>query len=150
VAASVLGRRVFYEFVYERSMAYRSWFYMRDRLGPSAIQNEMGVAPEDYAFASARILDEVREFVEGDPPLDEIDSARRRLVSGFRLRGQEPLALARTLATGGLLGEGAKYLSSYPAAVDSVKPERVLEVARRYLLPDRYVRVAVGAGAAAP
>jgi zinc protease len=150
VAASVLGRRVFYEFVYERSMAYRSWFYMRDRLGPSAIQNEMGVAPEDYAFASARILEEVREFVEGDPPLGEIDSAKRRLVSGFRLRGQEPLALARTLATGGLLGAGAEYLTGYPAAVESVKPQRVLEVARRYLLPDRYVRVAVGAGAAAP
>jgi zinc protease len=148
IATSILGRRFFYEFVYEKSMAYRSWFYMRDRMGPSAIQNEMGVKPDDFDYASGGILEGVSEFVDGTPDEIAVESAKSRLASRFAIRQQDPLGLARLLAVGGQRGLGASYLKAYPEAVRAVPADAVYEAARRYLHPDKYLRVAVGKQAA--
>ncbi len=150
VAASILGRRFFYEFVYEKPMAYRSWFYMRDRMGPSAIQNEMGVNPENYAAASGGILAGVKEFLSG--PLDPatVESGKNRLLATFAIRQQRPLDVARLLALGAQLGEGAAYLRMYPERVRNVPAEAVYEAAHRYLMPERFVRVAVGSDGVGP
>jgi len=148
IATSILGRRFFYEFVYEKSLAYRSWFYMRDRMGPSVIQNEMGVSPDDYEYASSGILEGVTEFVDGEPDEAAVASAKNRITSRFAIRQQDPLGLARLLTIGGQLGMGAAYLQAYPEAVRAVESTAVYETARRYMHPDRYIRVAVGKRAA--
>jgi zinc protease len=150
VVASLLGERIFFKYVYEKGVAYRSWFYMRDRMGQNSIQNEMGVAPGNFPMASSGVLEDVAEVVNAPLTERQLNESSDKLLSQFMLGVQENLALAQRLGYYEAAGLGFEYADRYPELVRKVTVAQAKGMARKYFLADRYTRVAVGREAETP
>ena len=144
VLTSLIGDKVFFKYVYEKGVAYRSWFYMLDRLGQASVQNEMGVTPANFPMASSGVLEDVAAIVQGPITALQLQSTVDKILSRYRLGVQEDLALAQRLGYYEAAGLGYGYADRYPELVRKVTLEQIREVARKYLPADRYTRVAVG------
>jgi zinc protease len=144
VLTSLIGDKVFFKYVYEKGVAYRSWFYMLDRLGQASVQNEMGVTPANFPMASSGVLDDVAGIVGGPITATQLQGTVEKLLSRYMLNVQENAALAQRLCFDEAAGLGFEYADRYPELVRKVTLDQVKEVARKYLPADRYTRVAVG------
>lgn len=143
-AVAVLSDRFFYKYVYEKSVAYRSWFLYNRALGPGSIHNEMGVSPEVYPEISREVLRDVESFLESPIPEAEYKAAIAKTLARESLRTQTSAALASDLAFWELSGKGVRGWAGLRDEIRGVKREQALAVARRYLNPEAFVRVAVG------
>jgi zinc protease len=144
VAVRVLGDWYFYTYVYSKGVAYRSWFYMTQRLGQGSVQNEMGVSPGVYKEISGDVIADLSHYVGGVFPDDEFQAAKRRLISAHYLEGQTSIGLARQLAFWEMAGPGEQFYDSIPARIEAVTSAQAEAAARKYLHPDRYLRVGIG------
>jgi predicted Zn-dependent peptidase len=72
VAITIVGDKLYFKYVYEKGVAYRSWFYMSDRMGRASAQNEMGVTPSNFAMASSGVLDDIAGTFRTAPPASEV------------------------------------------------------------------------------
>jgi zinc protease len=144
IATSLIGDKVFFKYVYEKGVAYRSWFYMADRMGQSSAQNEMGVTPANFAMASTGILQDIEDTFRGALPEAEIKRSTDKLLSRWYLGAQRSDQVAARLSYFESAGLGYEYVDRYPDLVRKVTSREVLEVARKYFKPDTWTRVAVG------
>jgi zinc protease len=144
VATGILGDRVFFKYVYEKGVAYRSWFYMADRLGQSSVQNEMGVAPKNWAMASQGILDDVAGFQKSALPAADVKRAVDKAITRHHLQNQQSRQVAQRLAYWELTGLGWESGERLPERLRAVTPEQVSEAMKKYFRLDAYTRVAVG------
>ncbi len=144
VAASIIGDKVFFKYVYEKGVAYRSWFYMIDRLGQSSVQNEMGVAPSNFAMASDGVLGDVAAYLKTPPTAAEVKGSVDKAVSRHQLRSQENRQLASRLAYWEMTGLGWEYGESMPEKLRAVTADQVRDAMKKYFPLDKYTRVAVG------
>jgi zinc protease len=141
---ALIGDRLFFKYVYERGVAYRSWFYMNDRVGQGSVQNEMGVSPPNWNASSEGVLEDVTEFVSR--PLTDIEVKRStdKLLSRYYLGAQENEDLAFRYAYYETTGQGYEWAKSYPERLRKLKAGEVQAALRKYLHPDTYTRVAIG------
>ncbi|MGE5178424.1 MAG: M16 family metallopeptidase [Bacteroidota bacterium] len=141
---ALIGDRLFFKYVYERGVAYRSWFYMADRLGQATIQNEMGVSPANWPASSSGVLQDVTEYVTR--PLQEAEVKRSvdKLLSRYYLGAQENADIAQRLGYYELSGLGYTYAQTYPEKLKQLHAADVQAALRKYLHPDTWTRVAVG------
>lgn len=146
-AVALMADRIFFKYVYEKGVAYRSWFYQTERLGPGAALNEMGVSPKVYKEISGEVLDDLTRFTREPIPPEELRAAEAKVISRHYLDVQTNLALARRLAFFELSGRGYAAIDRYPEEIGAVTPTEAAEAARRYLLEGRSTRVAIGQGA---
>ncbi len=144
VAVALVGDKLFFKYVYEKGVAYRSWFYMPDRMGQASAQNEMGVTPANFAMASSGVLQDISEAFRGPLPQPQITRAADKLLSAWYLNAQRPDQIANRLCYFETAGLGYDYADRYPDLVRQVKSEQVFEVARKYFNPSGWTRVAVG------
>jgi predicted Zn-dependent peptidase len=144
VAVALVGDKLFFKYVYEKGVAYRSWFYMNDRMGQSSAQNEMGVTPANFAMATSGVLQDISETFRGPIPQFEVTRAADKLLSGWYLNAQRADQVAGRLCYFETAGLGYDFVERYPELVRQVKPDQVLEVARKYFDPNGWTRVAVG------
>ena len=144
VVTSLIGDRLFFKYVYEKGVAYRSWFYMVDRMGQSSVQNEMGVTPANFPMSSSGVLEDVAAVVKGPITDAELKTAADKLVTRYTLSAEENSALAQRLAYYETAGLGLEYADRYPELVRKVTAAQAEEIARKYFAGDRYTRVAVG------
>ena len=144
LAVNLIGDRVFFKYVYEKGVAYRSWFYMPERFGQMSAMNEMGVTPSNYPMASSGVLEDVaRVTKEGVSPEDLKDTVSKTLARYF-LGVQDNASRAERLSFYELSGLGYEYAERYPEQLRKATPEQVAAAARKYLAAGRYTRVAVG------
>lgn len=143
-AVAVLGDRFFFKYVYDKGVAYRSWFYQTERLGAGSAQNEMGVSPAIYRQISTEVVDDLARFTNEPIPAEELGAAQRKLISRHFLGLQTNLALAQRLAFYELSGLGIEEIDRYPVEMREVTPEEAGAAARRYLPVGRTTRVAIG------
>ncbi|MBK8232509.1 MAG: insulinase family protein [Candidatus Eisenbacteria bacterium] len=143
-AVGVLGDRFFFKYVYEKGVAYRSWFYQTERLGAGSAQNEMGVSPSIYRQISTEVVEDLARFTAEPIPAEELSAAQRKLISRHYLGLQTNLALAQRLAFYELSGLGIEEIDRYPVEVREVTPEEAGAAARKYLPEGRSTRVAIG------
>lgn len=146
-AVGVLGDRFFFKYVYEKGVAYRSWFYQTERLGQGSAQNEMGVAPDVYAEISGEVVDDLRRFATEPILPDEVEAAKRRILARAQLSMQRSVDLAERLAFYELAGLGFDYVRRYPELLRAVTPAEASAAARKYLPEGRWTRIAIGAPA---
>jgi zinc protease len=141
---AVIGDKLFFKYVYEKGVAYRSWFYMADRLAQSSAQNEMGVTPANFAMASSGVLEDITAMVRG--PLSSVDLKRSvdKLLSRYYLGAQENDDVAYRLGYYEAAGLGWEFSDRYPETLRTVTAEQVSAVMKRYLNPATFTRVAVG------
>jgi predicted Zn-dependent peptidase len=144
VATSIVGDKLFFKYVYEKGVAYRSWFYMADRMGQSSVQNEMGVTPSNFAMASTGVLGDVEAFQKTPPTANEVKVSVDKMVSRHLLQNQENRQLAHRLAYWESTGLGWKYGETLPEKYRSVTADQVRDVMKKYFRLDAYTRVAVG------
>jgi zinc protease len=149
VVTGLLGDRIFFKYVYEKGVAYRSWFYSVDRMGQSSVQNEMGVASSNFPMAASGVLQDVAEVVNGPLTERQLGDSKEKLLSRHALGVQENMALAQRLGWYEAAGLGFEYADRYPELVRQVTVAQAREMARKYFAGDRYTRVAVGREAAA-
>ncbi|MFH0930354.1 MAG: insulinase family protein, partial [Candidatus Zixiibacteriota bacterium] len=140
----ILSSRLFFKYVYEEGMAYRMWTYMQSRLGSAPFTFEMGVSPENFSKAKNGILNEVKTLLKS-PLLDkEVETAKANLISGFYLSQQTNTDQAKTMAFYELSGLGYLYGENYQELVNKVKTTEIINVAKKYLGPEKFTLVAVG------
>lgn len=143
-AVALMGDKAFFKYVYEKGVAYRSWFYMNNRMGQSSVQNEMGVTPANFPMASSGILDDISQMFQAPAPATELQNAVDKLLSRWYLGAQRSDQLAARLAYFEAAGLGVDYVDRYPDLVRKVTADDVVRVARKYFNSGGWTRVAVG------
>ena len=144
LAVNLIGDRLFFKYVYEKGVAYRSWFYMSDRFGQMSAQNEMGVTPANFPMASAGVLEDVALVTREGVSKTDLAGIVSKTLSRYYLDVQEDASRAERLSFYELSGLGYEFAERYPEMLRKVTPEQVTAAARKYLAPGRYTRVAVG------
>ena len=157
VAVSLMGDRVFFKYVYEKGVAYRSWFYMNDRMGQSSAQNEMGVTPSNFTMASSGVLADFGDLFGKRVTTADLKRSTDKVLSRWYLSAQRSDQVAARLAYFEAAGLGYDYPQKYPDLVRQVTPQQVYDMAQKYFNASTWTRVAVGkespatgGGAAAP
>ena len=143
-AVALMGDKVFFKYVYEKGVAYRSWFYMQDRMGQSSAQNEMGVTPANFDMASGGVLADIKQTFTLPIPASVMKKSVDKLLSRWYLGAQRSDQVAGRLAYFEASGLGYEYTERYPDMVRQVTPDQVLAAAKKYFNPNTYTRVAVG------
>ena len=144
VATSLVGDKLFFKYVYEKGVAYRSWFYMSDRMGQSSVQNEMGVTGANFAMASNGVLGDVEAYQRTPPTATEVKGTVDKAISRHQLGSQENRQLAQRLAYWEMTGLGWEFGETMPEKLRAVTPEQVRDAMKKYFRLDAYTRVAVG------
>ncbi len=144
LAVNLIGDRVFFKYVYEKGVAYRSWFYMSDRFGQMSAQNEMGVTPSNFPMVSAGVLEDVARVTgEGVAPAD-LQGIIQKTLSRYYLGAQDDASQAGRLCLYEASGLGYEYADRYPEMIRKVTAAELTAAARKYFAAGRYTRVAVG------
>jgi len=144
VATSIVGDKLFFKYVYEKGVAYRSWFYMSDRMGQSSVQNEMGVTPSNFPMASSGVLGDIEALEKTPPTAAEVKGSVDKMVSRHLLQNQENRQFARRLAYWEMAGLGWKFGETLPEKYRAVTANQVRDAMKKYFRLDAYTRVAVG------
>ncbi|OFW21999.1 MAG: peptidase M16 [Acidobacteria bacterium RIFCSPLOWO2_02_FULL_65_29] len=119
-----------------------SQFVFRRSAGPFLVQS--GVRTDATAPAVSEILKEIRRMRETPMSADELtmakDSLVRSLPSDFQTSGD----VTATTTNIYLFDLGLDYFRTYPARLSAVTLDQTSEVAKRYLVPEKLIVVAVG------
>jgi zinc protease len=141
---AMIGDKLFFKYVYERGVAYRSWFYMSDRLGQATVQNEMGVSPANWSASSSGVLEDVTAAVTTPLKDDDVRRSVDKVLSRYYIGAQENEDIAFRLGFYELSGLGYGYAKTYPEQLRKLTAAEVSRVLKKYLKPDAYTRVAIG------
>ncbi len=144
VAIAIVGDKLFFKYVYEKGVAYRSWFYMNDRMGQASAQNEMGVTPANFSMASTGVLEDIATTFRTTLPASEVKGSVDKVLSRWYLGAQRSDQVAGRLCFFETAGLGYDFADRYPDLVQKVGPDQVSAVAKKYFNPDAWTRVAVG------
>ncbi len=144
LAVSLIGDRLFFKYVYEKGVAYRSWFYMSDRFGQSSAQNEMGVTPANFPVVSAGVLEDVARVTREGVTQADLQGIVSKTLSRYYLGAQDNASQAGRLSYYEASGLGYEFAERYPELIRKATTEQVTAAARKYFEPGRYTRVAVG------
>jgi predicted Zn-dependent peptidase len=144
VAVTTIGNRLFFKYVYEKGVAYRSWFYMQDRLGQASAQNEMGVTPANFGMASSGVLEDIARFTRDGMASPELRRIQGIMLSRYFLGAQSAAEQAQRLCYYETAGLGYEFGDRYPELLRKVTAAEVNAAARKYFNPATYTRVAVG------
>ena len=90
------------------------------------------------------VFDEVAGMAKAPVPEPELARTKNFISGMFVMRLETQNGLATQLITLKLLGLPNSYLEQYTARVRAVTPERIQEVARKYMTPDKAAVVVVG------
>lgn len=122
----------------ERSgLAYYAYSGLGSSLGPGAWTVSAGVNPKDEQRAVGLILDEVRRFVSEPVSNEELGDVQANLIGSMPLSLESNAGVASRLLHMERYQLGMDYLRCYPALVQAINRENVLEAAARYLDPDK-------------
>ncbi|HXF58866.1 MAG TPA: insulinase family protein, partial [Candidatus Saccharimonadales bacterium] len=144
LAVNLIGDRLFFKYVYEKGVAYRSWFYMSDQLGQMSAQNEMGVTPSNFPMASGGVLEDVARVTKEGVSASDLQGIIQKTLSRYYLFAQDDASQADRLAFYEMSGLGYEYAERFPEMVRKTTAAEVTAAARKYLASGRYTRVAVG------
>lgn len=111
---------------------------------PGMFTGYIGTFPDKFAEVKAGFLKEIKRIRDEPPDRDEVENVKKYLTGAlaFTLTTCNEAADMLLLVDRYRLGDN--YLNDYRKAVESVTPEDVQAVARKYLDPDRLVLVAAG------
>jgi zinc protease len=144
LAVNLIGDRLFFKYVYEKGVAYRSWFYMSDRLGQMSAQNEMGVTPSNFPMASGGVLEDVARVTREGVSQADLQNIVQKTLSRYYLGAQDDASQAGRLSFYEMSGLGYEWADRFPEVIRKTTAAEVTAAARKYLASGRYTRVAVG------
>jgi zinc protease len=125
-------------------LAYYAYSSLSAGIGTGSWSASAGVSPANLKKASDLIIKELKRFVKGGVTKEELSDSQANFI------GRLPLSLE---SNGGVAGAlinieryslGLDYYRRYPDLVKSVTRSEVLEVARKYIDPDRLAIATAG------
>lgn len=140
------GGRLFRELRDRQGLAYAVTSFSRLGLDAGYFGAYIATSPENLQRAIDGIKEEMRKVTEAPPSEEELEGAKRNIIGTYEIGQQTHSAQAATLAFDELYGLGYDYGSRYLEAINRVTGEEVLEVARKYLVPERMIIAIVGPG----
>jgi zinc protease len=138
--------RLFTELRDKQSLAYSLSSFSFFGLDTGAFGIYIGTSPEKKEQAIKSVWHELTTIREEKVSEEELERAKNILVSQYELALQTHSAQALELGLNETYGLGQDFGNRYIKAIREIDAAQVLAVARKYILPDAYVMVEVGAG----
>jgi zinc protease len=139
--------RLFSELRDKQSLAYSLSSFSLFGLDTGAFGIYIGTSPEKKEQAITSVWHELNRIRETKVEENELNRAKNILISQYELAMQTHSAQALELGLNETYGLGQDFGNRYIEAIKEIDAAKVREMARKYILPDAYVLVAVGAGA---
>ena len=137
--------RLFIELRDKQSLAYSLSSFSFFGLDTGAFGIYVGTSPEKKEQAINSVWHELKTIREKRVDEEELDRAKNILISQYELALQTHSAQALELGLNETYGLGQDFGSRYIQAIEEIDAAKVIEVARKYILPNAYVMIAVGA-----
>ena len=137
--------RLFTELRDKQSLAYSLSSFSFFGLDTGAFGIYVGTSPEKKEQAINSAWNELRTIREEKVGEEELNRAKNILISQYEMALQTHSAQALELGLNETYGLGQDYGNRYINAIREIDAAKVLEVARKYILPNAYVMVSVGA-----
>jgi zinc protease len=138
--------RLFSQLRDKQSLAYSLSSFSLFGLDTGAFGIYIGTSPDKKEEAIKGVWQELNTIREEPVGEDELNRAKNILISQYELAMQTHSAQALEMGLNETYGLGQDFGKRYIQAIKEVDAAKVLEVARKYILPNAYVMVAVGAG----
>jgi zinc protease len=137
--------RLFTELRDKQSLAYSLSSFSFFGLDTGAFGIYIGTSPEKKEQAINSVWNELKTIREERVAKEELDRAKNILISQYELALQTHSAQALELGLNETYGLGQDFGNRYIEAIREIDAAKVIEIARKYIVPDAYVMVAVGA-----
>jgi zinc protease len=138
--------RLFSQLRDKQSLAYSLSSFSLFGLDTGAFGIYIGTSPDKKEEAIKSVWQELNTIREERVGEDELNRAKNILISQYEMAMQTHSAQALEMGLNETYGLGQDFGNRYIQAIKEVDAAKVLEVARKYILPEAYVMVAVGAG----
>lgn len=129
----------------QAGLAYYASSVLNGGVGPGPWYVSAGVAPENVERAIDLICQEIARFVREPVQLEELQDSQANYIGRLPLSMESNGGVAAALINLERYELGLDFYRRFADIVQSVTPEQILEVARRYLDPER-----LGIGVAGP
>ena len=123
-----------------------SAFVFRRGAGPFVVSG--GVRTDATALAVTEIFKEISGMIEQPMSEEELQKAKDSMANSLPGAFETSLSAANSFSNVFVYDLGLDYYTGYARSVNAVTTEEALDVARRYLVPDRLLVIAVGDRAA--
>jgi zinc protease len=140
--------RLFVELRDKQSLAYSLSSFAMLGLDIGSFGIYMGTSPANQELALAEMWKQLYRVREEEIDPEELERAKNILIGRYELGLQTHGAQALDMALSEVYGLGQDYGVKYMEAIRAVNGQEVRAAARKYIQPDRYVMVKVGAEAA--
>lgn len=137
--------RLFSELRDKKSLAYSLSAFSLVGLDTGSFGIYIGTSPDKRDEAVKSLWKELYLVLEQEVSEKELQRAKNVLTSSYELRLQTHSEQAMEMALNETYGLGQDHGSRYLKEIDAVDAAKVLEVARKYIQPEHYVMVTVGA-----
>ncbi len=127
----------------EKGWTYGARTAFRHRRAAGPFVASAAVETPVTADALREFEKELRGMAERPPEGEELELAKNNLTLSLPRKFETPSQVSRRMATQLLYGLAEDYWERYRERVEAVTADEVAEAARRYLDPERMVRVAV-------
>jgi zinc protease len=114
------------------------------RKSPGPFQVASGVRTDVTGAAAAEMIKELRGMAEAAMPADELKRAKDALAYSLPGAFETSADTVASLANIYTYDLGLDYYATYAESVYAVTAEQALAAAKKYLVPDRFVVVAIG------
>lgn len=132
-----------------QGLAYSCYSGFDADIGAGPWSAVAGVNPSNVDRAVSAMLHEIERFKAEGPSDEELSDARAYLTGSLVLGLETSDGIAGTLLGIERYGLGFDYIARYPAIINSVSHEAIVDSARKYLTTDRYVLAVAGPGGSA-
>lgn len=137
--------RLFTELRDKQSMAYSLSAFTLFGLDTGSFGIYIGTSPDKKDDAIKSLWKELYLIQEEEVSNEELTKAKNLLISHYELGLQTHGSQAMEMGLNETYGLGQDYGNRYIGEIEKIDAERVLAVARKYIQPDHYVMVTVGA-----
>ncbi len=131
----------------QESLAYSLSAFSSPGIDTGAFGVYIGTSPEKRDAALSALWRELYRVRNEPISLDELEKARNLLIGHYELSLQTHSAQAMEMGLNETYGLGQDFGSRYIAALAKITPAEVQAAARKYIQPEHYCLVSVGAGA---
>ena len=114
------------------------------RKAPGPFQVASGVRTDVTGAAAAEMVKELRGMAEAAMPAEELKRSKDALTYSLPGAFETSIGTAASLANIYTYDLGLDYYATYAESVYAVTPDQALAAAKKYLVPERFVIVAIG------
>jgi zinc protease len=112
--------------------------------GPAPWEVSAGVSPENIEQAIELIVQEIKKFTNQVVTCDELEDSKANFIGRLPLSLESNAGVAAALISIERYQLGLDYYREYPAIINEITAQEILDTAQEYLDPDRLVIAVAG------